>query len=66
MENQELTYTQAKKEIEEIVKLIDSDELDVDKLSSHVKRASELLTFCKNKLSEVDNELIKILEELDK
>lgn len=65
MKNEEITYTEAKKEIEKIVDLIDSDELDVDQLSKYVKRASQLVTFCKQKLSETDEELQKILEELN-
>ena len=65
MKSEEITYTEAKKEIEKIVSLIDSDELDVDQLSKHVKRASQLIAFCKQKLSETDEELQKILEELN-
>lgn len=65
MENEEITYTEAKAEIEKIVTLIDSDELDVDQLSKHVKRASKLVAFCKQKLMETDEELQKILEDLN-
>lgn len=65
MKNKEITYTEAKTEIEKIVSLIESEELDVDQLSKHVKRASELVAFCKKKLTETDEELQKILEELN-
>ena len=65
MKNEEITYTEAKSELEKIVSLIESDELDVDQLSTKVKRASELVAFCKNKLTETDTELQKILEELN-
>ena len=64
MENEKITYTEAKTELEKIVALIDSDELDVDQLGKHVKRASELVAFCKQKLMETDEELQKILEDL--
>ena len=60
-----MTYTEAKKELEEIVSSIESGKLDVDALTDKVKRASELITFCKEKLSKTDKELQKILEELD-
>ena len=60
-----MTYTDAKKELEEIVSSIESGKLDVDALTDKVKRASELITFCKEKLSKTDKELQKILEELD-
>ncbi len=65
MENEEITYKEAKAEIEKIVKLIDSDELDVDQLTVYVKRASQLVAFCKQKLTETDVELQKILEDLN-
>lgn len=60
-----LTYTSAKKELEAIVASIESGELDVDALTDKVKRASELITFCKDKLTKTDKELQKLLEELD-
>ena len=65
MENGALTYAEAKAEIEKIVTLIDSDELDVDQLTVYVKRASKLVAFCKQKITETDKELQKILEELN-
>ena len=65
MKNEEITYTEAKAEIEKIVSLIESESLDVDQLSKYVKRASQLVAFCKQKLTETDQELQKILEELN-
>lgn len=64
MEDNNLTYTQAKKELEEIVSAIESGELDVDALTEKVKRASELIAFCKGKLTTTDEELQKILDEI--
>ena len=64
MKNEKITYTAAKAEIEKIVALIESDALDVDQLTKHVKRASELVVFCKQKLSETDEELQKVLDQL--
>lgn len=65
MKKEEITYTAAKAEIEKIVALIESDELDVDQLTKHVKRASELVVFCKQKLTETDEELQKVLDQLE-
>lgn len=59
-----VTYTQAKQELEEIVSSIESDELDVDALTHKVKRASELIAFCKEKLTKTDVELQKIIEDI--
>lgn len=60
-----MTYSTAKKELELIVASIESGELDVDVLADKVKRASELISFCKDKLSKTDKELQKILEDID-
>ena len=65
MKKEEITYTAAKVEIEKIVALIESDELDVDQLTKYVKRASELVAFCKKKLTETNEELQKVLNQLD-
>lgn len=59
-----MTYSQAKKELEEIVKAIESGNLDVDALTEKVKRASELIIFCKEKLTTTDEDLQKLLDEI--
>ncbi len=59
-----MTYTDAKKELEQIVSAIESGELDVDALTDKVKRASLLITFCKEKLTKTDKELQKILDDI--
>ena len=64
MKESELTYSQAKQELEENVSAIESGELDVDALTEKVKRASELIAFCKEKLTKTDKELQKILEDI--
>lgn len=63
MEN--LNYSNAVKEIEEILKYIESQEVDVDVLVDKVKRATELIRFCKNKLKTAEEELHKTLHELE-
>lgn len=59
-----LSYTAAKQELEQIVSAIESGKLDVDALTEKVKRASELIAFCKSKLTTTDEELQKILNEI--
>ena len=59
-----MTYTEAKKELETIVSIIESGELDVDALTGKVKRASVLIAFCKEKLTKTDKELQKILDDI--
>ena len=64
MSDKELTYKSAKDELEQIVAAIESGELDVDALTQKVKRAPELIAFCKGKLTQTDEELQKILDEI--
>jgi len=59
-----MSYTEAKKELTEIVTAIETGELDVDALTEKVKRASELILFCRAKLTHTDEELQKILDAI--
>lgn len=58
------SYSQAKNELKEIVSAIESGDLDVDALTEKVKRAAELIAFCKEKLTKTDKELQKILDDI--
>ena len=51
MSKQKLTYKSAAEELESIVEKMESAELEIDDLSAQVKRAKELVTFCKEKLT---------------
>ena len=61
----DITYKAAITEIEEIMTKIEDGELDVDELASNVKRVSELLKICKEKLYKTEEEVSKILNEDD-
>ena len=65
MEKKKLTYKEAISEIEEILEKLESEELDVDELASRVKRVSQLLKFCKEKLSNTEKEIQGIIEEME-
>ena len=65
MAKKEIKYNEAINEIEEILQKIENDELDVDELSEKVKRVSELLIICKNKLHKTEEEVEKILKNMD-
>lgn len=58
-------YTEAFEELQEIVSEIESGEISVDLLSEKVKRAALLIRICKNKLSTTEEEVGKILKELE-
>ena len=58
-------YTLAFEELQRIVTEIERGEISVDELSDKVKRAAELITICKNKLTTTEESVNKILKELD-
>ncbi len=59
------TFNKAVEELEQILEQIESGELDVDELSGKVKRASELLRLCQSKLRDTEEEIDKIIEEME-
>jgi len=60
-----MKYSEAKTELEQIVHSIESDDLDVDTLTDKVKRATKLIALCKEKLSKTDQELQKLLDNIE-
>ncbi len=58
----EITYTAAMAEIEQILTRFRSEELSVDELAQEVKRASELIALCKERLLKAEKSVRKILE----
>lgn len=58
---QKLTYTEAKKQLEEIVGQLEDNTLDIDLLAEKVKTAQELIKFCRDKLYKTDEEIQKLL-----
>jgi exodeoxyribonuclease VII small subunit len=62
----DISYAKAIKEIEEILQKIENEELDVDQLGASVKKAADLLKICKSKLHDTEEEIQKILDDMDK
>ncbi len=58
-------YTTAFEELQTIVSEIEEGEISVDELSAKVKRAAQLIKICKAKLSSTEEDVKKILEELE-
>ncbi len=65
MAAKKLTYQEAVNEIDEILNKIENDELDVDELSTKVKRVSSLIKICKEKLHKTESEVENILKEME-
>ena len=64
-EKQQIKYGEAIEEIEKILKQIENEELDVDDLTSKVKRVSELLSLCRKKLRNTEEEVEKIIKDIE-
>lgn len=62
----ELSYAQAVAELEAILRKMQSDDTDIDHLATYTRRASELLTECRSRLTTTDAELRAILASLEK
>lgn len=59
-----LSYKQAEEELTRIVAEIEKGDVDVDILTQKVKRATELIRFCRGKLRKTELEINKALAEL--
>ncbi len=60
----EFSYNSALDEMEKIMSEIENEDVDVDKLSTKVKRLSVLIVECKKKLRETEEEVHNIIDEL--
>ena len=63
MAKKQITYTEALGEIEQILGRFRSDQMDVDTLAQEVKRATELITLCKERLTKVEKEVEQLFVE---
>ena len=63
--NDKPNYTEAFEELQEIVSEIEQGEISVDELAAKVKRATLLIKICKDKLTTTEEDVSKILKELD-
>ena len=65
MSESKVNYVQAFEELQAIVTEIELGQITVDILSEKVKRASELITICKTKLTSTEEDVNQILKEMD-
>ncbi len=59
----DLNYSQAVAELEKILRLMQSDECDIDRLAALTRRATELIAECRSRLVATDEELRAILDQ---
>ena len=57
-----MTYEEALKQLETIVRKMESDEYSIDEIAVQLKTAQQLIKFCKDKLTKTEQEIQKIQE----
>ena len=63
-EKKKLTYTKAIRELEQIINEVETERIDVDALTEKVKRAADLIKYCKGNLRTTEEEVKKALSEI--
>jgi exodeoxyribonuclease VII small subunit len=58
-------YAAAFEELQKILSDMESGEVDVDDLSVKVKRAAELIEFCRKRLKDTEVEVKKVVERFE-
>ncbi len=58
------TYEDLIEELEQILADVESEEVSVDELSNKVKRATEIIKYCKKVLSDTETDIDGILKDL--
>jgi exodeoxyribonuclease VII small subunit len=56
-----IKYEEAMRQLQEIVRKMENDELDIDQMSDQLKKAQELIKICRDKLTKTDEEIQKLL-----
>lgn len=59
-----MKYSDAMRELEEIIRKMEGDSCDIDSLYEYTTRAMKLLKFCKTKLFSTNKEIEECLEQL--
>lgn len=60
---EKIKYEKAVTELEQIVGQMESGQLDLDALTTKLKRAQELIALCKDRLTKTDAEIQRILDK---
>lgn len=60
---QQIKYEDAVHQLETIVDKLENNEMDIDELSTELKKAQQLIKLCKDRLTKTDAEIKKILEK---
>ncbi len=64
--NDPINYTEAFEELQSIVTEIEEGGISIDELSEKVKRAAFLINICKTKLTTTEEDVNRILKDLER
>ncbi|MCH1614335.1 MAG: exodeoxyribonuclease VII small subunit [Acidimicrobiales bacterium] len=65
MTKDEQSYVGAISEIEEILRSLDTENVDIDRLATDVQKAAELIAFCRDRLASTQTEVERIVSSFD-
>lgn len=65
MKNKDITYAEAMAEIEAILAKMNEADPDIDELAGQVKRAGELIKFCRERLRKAEKDVAEALGDQD-
>ena len=61
----EIGYAKAMEELEQILDELEDDNVDIDALTSQVKRAAELIALCRGRIQNAQVQVRQIVADLD-
>ncbi len=62
---EKFSYTKTLKELQKILEELESENVEIDKLSDNVKRAVSLIKLLREKLKKTETEIKEIVKEFD-
>jgi len=62
----EIKYSEAIKELNQILEDLETERIDVDEVSLKVKRAIELIKLCRDKIKKTEWEVKNVIKEFEK
>lgn len=65
MSNDQLGYADALAELDLILRELEGTDVDVDRLATRVARAAELITFCRDRISNARLQIDDVVAQLD-
>lgn len=65
MGKKEIKYSQAIEELNQILGDLESEKIDVDQVSTKVKRGVELIKLCRQRIEDTEMEVKKIVKEFE-